>query len=312
VDAITVDTTPKRLTARTAAHGTHTGFSVWGAVLFGAPVVAIGALTTAFGVGYFQIDPGGLHQPLWVLAAFGGVFLLAGLAVWGSALRQHRAAARVAAARAEFVGRPEMADFAWDPTGADAPRWGPALKGVATAAFLTLFLSVFNWWAFWSDEGHWIVTAITALFDVLALLVWWEALRRVLHALKFGAARLEYTRFPYRVGEPVELRWQVPRAISQAQAGRFTLRCIAEWWEEVDSGRERSRRVVHEARWQACWSFDSSRALDSGLPLNLRFEPPAGLPATTLSAEQPFFWELEVEIDVPGLDYRTAYLVPVY
>jgi hypothetical protein len=142
--------------------------------------------------------------------------------------------------------------------------------------------------------------------------VWWEALRRVLHALKFGSARLEYRRFPYRVGEPVELRWQVPAAIAQAQAGRFTLRCIAEWFEEVNSGRQRTRKLVHEARWQACWAFAGERALDSGLPLQLRFEPPAGLPASALSAAQPFFWELEVELEVPGLDYRAAYLVPVY
>lgn len=312
METLTVETAPVRLTAGTMARGTHTGFPVWGAVLFGAPFVVIGAWGSGVGLGYFLNDGEGLHAPLWSLGAFGAVFLLAGLAVWAATLRQHRAAARVAAARAQFLGRPEMADFAWDPAGADAPRWGPAVRGVASAAFLTLFLSVFNWWAFWSDEGHWVVTAGTALFDVLALLAWWEALRRVLHALKFGAARLDYTRFPYRVGEPVELRWHVPAAIAEAQAGRFTLRCIAEWWAGVDTGRERSRRLVHEARWQACRAFDTPRALDSGLPLNLRFELPPGLPATALSAKLPFYWELEVELEVPGLDYRTAYLVPVY
>jgi hypothetical protein len=46
--------------------------------------------------------------------------------------------------------------------------------------------------------------------------------------------------------------------------------------------------------------------------LELRFEPPADGMSTQLSADKPVFWEFEVELDLPGLDFKETYLVPVY
>jgi hypothetical protein len=31
-----------------------------------------------------------------------------------------------------------------------------------------------------------------------------------------------------------------------------------------------------------------------------------------LSAEKPVFWEFEVKLDLPGLDFQETYLVPIY
>ena len=34
--------------------------------------------------------------------------------------------------------------------------------------------------------------------------------------------------------------------------------------------------------------------------------------ATRLSADRPVLWELELNLDVPGLDFKQTYLVPIY
>ncbi len=33
---------------------------------------------------------------------------------------------------------------------------------------------------------------------------------------------------------------------------------------------------------------------------------------TQLTANQPVFWELEVKLALPGLDFKETYLIPVY
>jgi hypothetical protein len=34
--------------------------------------------------------------------------------------------------------------------------------------------------------------------------------------------------------------------------------------------------------------------------------------STRLSADKPLFWELEVKLKLPGLDFSETYLVPIY
>ena len=46
--------------------------------------------------------------------------------------------------------------------------------------------------------------------------------------------------------------------------------------------------------------------------VELRFEPDANALPTKLHADRPVFWELEVKLDLPGLDFEETYLVPVY
>jgi hypothetical protein len=40
--------------------------------------------------------------------------------------------------------------------------------------------------------------------------------------------------------------------------------------------------------------------------------PPSDAQPTHLSTAKPTFWELEVKLDLPGLDFNETYLVPVY
>jgi hypothetical protein len=46
--------------------------------------------------------------------------------------------------------------------------------------------------------------------------------------------------------------------------------------------------------------------------VELRYELPADAQPTQLSADTPIFWELEVKLDLPGLDFQEIYLVPIY
>ena len=288
------------------------GFSsAWGAFAFSSVFVVAGTLILLVGTRLIPVDPKGLRAPWWVLTVFGTVLALAGSLVWGKAWKQFAATQRRREIARQHSAEPALVDYGWDPRGFAAPRWKPAATALGGALFMTLFLSIFNWWAFFA-EGAWQVKAIVILFDLILLAVWGEAGIRWGRALKFGGSRVEFAHFPYRLTEPVVIHWQPATGIVQIRQGTFTLRCVEEWFEQRDNDKDRSRQMVHEEIWSGTWHQDQERALEPGKRVELRFDLPAAAPPTCLSAAKPIFWELAVKLDLPGLDFAETYLVPIY
>jgi len=132
--------------------------------------------------------------------------------------------------------------------------------------------------------------------------------------LKFGPSRIEFAHFPFHPGETLSLHWVVPSGLTQAARGTFTLRCVEEWYEKRVTGRNQRRQLVQEAVWSVTGYLDQSRALTPGRPEELRFDIPAGTPGTRMNAKdsRPVFWELVIELDLAGLDFKEGYMVPIY
>jgi hypothetical protein len=144
------------------------------------------------------------------------------------------------------------------------------------------------------------------------LAVWWQACLLLGRAIKFGGSLVEFAEFPFQLDRPIILRWQPATGIVQVNKGTFTLRCVEEWFETQGHGKNRSTRMVHEQIWSGTWFLDGEHAFQRSDYVELRFEPGAGVLPTNLHAERPVFWELEVKLDLPGLDFQESYLVPVY
>jgi hypothetical protein len=302
---------PRRLTGRTERRGSQTGFSTAGAIAFGGAFVAVGVGIMLVGLRVIPVDPKGVHAPYWILTVMGAVFASAGVWVWTMAARQFAANRRREDALLRYAGEPALADYAWDPQGLASKRWSLAARALAGAGLIALFISIFNWWAFFTDSP-WVVKAVTVIFDVVLLAVWWQTVVIVGRALKFGASRLLFARFPYRIDEPIDIAWQPASGIGRANGGSFTLRCVKEWFEVTGSGSNQTRKLVHEEQWSGAWLLDHAHEFSPGEQVDLRFRPPGGLPATQLAADLPVFWEFEVNLDLPGFDFEETYLVPVY
>ena len=70
--------------------------------------------------------------------------------------------------------------------------------------------------------------------------------------------------------------------------------------------------LIHEELWSAKWIVDQPRKFELKDSVELRYELPNSARQTQLSADKPVFWELEVKLDLPGLDFKQTYLVPIY
>ena len=304
-----------RLAGRTGQRGSQTGWSVFGLAVFSLPFLAIGVVIMLAGTGVIAMSPKNQQAPPWVLTIAGLIFALGGLIVLGMALRQHAVLRRRKEQAALHPDEPALADYGWDRSGFEAPRWSRPVRTLLAAVFLTVFLSIFNWWAFVAG-GPWMVKAIVLVFDALLVACWWTFALHLGRALKFGGSRIEFAHFPCVLGEPVVLGWRPAEGISQVRGGTFTLRCIEEWWEQHGSGKNRSSRLVCECLWSGTWHVEEARVLEASDPLELKFELPPDARSTQLNpvekGARSVFWELEARLDLPGLDFVESYLVPVY
>ena len=299
-----------RLSGSAQRRGSKLGLPTAGGFLFGSVFVAVGTGIILVGTKVLQVNPRSVHAPYWVLTVAGASFALGGLMVWGMAWKQFAAnRSRLEAAR-NHPGEPALADYPWHPDGFAVSEWSGAAKVVAMAVGLSVFLSMFNWWGF-GTNGPLMIKGIVTLFDIIAVLVWAQAVQQMLRALKFGHSRIAFTHFPYRLTQPIIVRWLPARGINRVNNGTFTLRCVQEWMEG-GSGRNQSAIVVHEEIWSAKWIIEQARNFPLNEEMDLRYELPADAQPTQLSADKPLFWELEVKLDLPGPDFHETYLVPVY
>lgn len=301
----------RRLPGTAEQRGTRTGMSVAGAFLFGLVFVGTGVVITLVGTRVMAVDSASVHAPWWVIRVSGMCFAAGGLAVWGMASTQLREDRRRHKASRRHGGSEALLDHAWDVRGYSPPRWTRAGRVIVVASFLTLFLSVFNWVA-WFARAPFLFKIIVPIFDLIMLLVWWKAITELARAIRFGNSRVTFDHFPYRLSGTIQLGWVPPAGISRVEKGSFTLRCVEEYYEVRSSGKNRSRWLVHDELSAEVQSFDASQSFVPGRAVELRFTPAGDAPPTKLTADRPTFWELEVKLSRAGLDFEERYLIPIY
>jgi len=282
-----------RLSGTLQKRSTKLGMSTVGGFLVGGLFVAIGLAIVR------------------VVPMASAAFTVVGLMVWGMAWRQLAAERFRQAAALRHPGEPALVDYPWHPDGFTVSEWTDAAKMLAAAIGLSLFLSIFNFAAFGINK-LWLFIPIVGLFDIVAVAIWVMAAKKILGALKFSHSRVEFVHFPCRLPEPVVLRWQPSRGINQINQGTFTLRCVEEWMERSGCGQNQVVTLVHEEIWSAKGMIEQPRNFPLHDAVELRYELPADSLPTRLSADKPLFWELEVKLNLPGLDFNETYLVPIY
>ena len=310
--------------------------------LSGLAIVCMGLFAVIFGLNSILANPIG-YDPF--AMGYGNIFLvvIAGICIFGGGiflcsvpLGEYQAYQRRKKVLPGTRGATALLDYAWDIAGYWPSRWGKVFKNIIAGLWLTLFISMFNWWAFvvgggraknvlvdailGPDGSAKIIKGIVLIFDGVILYGWvWQVLE-VLRTLKFSKSGIAYTQFPYPLSMPVVIRWQPPSGIADICNGSFTLRCVEEWYEYKGSGKHRTSELIQEEIWSGTWKIDSHVMCQPGIPIEFRFEPsaesrPSSLSTTIHVSNRPdfiVFWSFDVELDMAGLDFAETYLVPVY
>jgi hypothetical protein len=209
-------------------------------------------------------------------------------------------------------GEPWLGDHPWRRDAADDETAREARVSLLVGGSFTLLASAGGAAILPAVEGLAVIGL--ALFLGLFLLVGlWLVARGVLSVQRrsrYGACQLRFSRFPYLLGERLDVTLVRDGATAPLPGLLARLVCVEEQWA-VPGASDRAPRRRRVERWSETRPVPGA----GGAHVPIRFDlPPPGpdAPGTELSAELPRYWELELWADLPGLDFRAVFLVPVY
>lgn len=210
--------------------------------------------------------------------------------------------------RAGDSQRPWLRDYHWNPRGHRVRVW----SDISAALYLLVVLgALLPGLLLWASRAPVVYVGVIAA-GLLGVLMLFLLMRELLRYFKFGSTWVRYHQFPYRPGEKVAITWGAQRGVNPFNRIHFILRYVAE------RRHERFRRGELQVEYKPYQLWAATYTIESGgqrMPSNeqtLVFDVPPGAPGTQLRANPPRYWELEVDIHAPGVNYQRTYPVPLY
>lgn len=275
------------------------------AVFLSLPFLAMGGYFALAGFGVLPLH-GKANAPLWVIGFVGLAFFTAGTTLLFHGSRGLFNRRRMRRAGERHFSEPWFVDHPWDPRGIRDQAGRRVLNGLLGLVLIGVLLVPFNWWAFISDAGGWFIGILVGIFDLVWLLIFGATGGHLIRLLRFGHTRLHFRRFPFHPGD----RLQVALAGTRLARLKATLRFVEERWETRGSGSNRSTRLVsyeHYDEHKEVAAPSSAPEIEIDFPI-----PDNGEWTTTLSGKPVRYWELVVESEQPGVDFRTTFPLPIY
>ncbi|MCA1612492.1 MAG: hypothetical protein LC780_16950 [Acidobacteria bacterium] len=278
----------------------------------GLPFLAVGiAVIVLFS---HRIDAGD-RKTLFPLL-FGVVFALAGLLVTTLGVKT---IIRKSAAPARRNGAPWTGDNDWDPAGAVPDGSEGGFRAVVGRLVFFLFIGFLNiLWTVHMDAGaRVIVSLVLGVFDLVAILVLYDTLRKMVQAVRVGIPRLAWGTFPSFTGGRFEAVFQTTRAMRPTGPPQVTLRRIEQRAEDASADADVPRGPAAAAALRAFEAWSAAQTLPAfaqgtmtSFPIAM--EVPADQPGTDLSQDECTYWQLAVSVPVVGPDLEAVFLVPIY
>jgi hypothetical protein len=273
------------------------------------------------GLGLAGLNAGGHPEARPMGLTMGGAFALIGLVVGAQGARAVVARSRRRHVLAAHPAEPWLADHAWRREGVVDDSASQARGALVGGGVMTALVSTAASAMLGDAEGPGLFVLITllGLFMAVGLGLIARGVYLVLRRSRHGLAELRFARFPFLLGEPLEVALVREQGAPRLQGLTATLSCVVERWVERevvdhrdDAPRGRSSRALKRAE---VWRAEKPVAWVHGGRIPIRFELPApggAAVGTALSEDPPRYWELSLHADLPGLDFGATFLVPVY
>ena len=287
----------------------------WPAVLFSLPFIGI---CTYIALTALKIIPSlGRPQSYNVsrelVAAFGGLFVMAGLAVLIHGFISLRDQSHRQRLLLKYPDQSWLADYRWNPKGIAGDELRKVYKTFGGAIGIIIFFIPFNWFAFFTKDIPSIFAVFVGFFDFFIILGLAYGSYLFLRFLKYGTSFLQFNQFPFFLDDKVDAVLNT-EAIKGLKDMVVTLRCIEEKYETRGTGRNRSTVIVSYQIYADSVKFDNA-----GQSQHMRLYLPVSFPLprdlnynTALSVRPAKYWQMELKAATPGINYLSTFLIPVY
>ncbi len=282
-------------------------------MLFGLPFLGIGVFIILMAANVLHFKQRGAKAPPEVMAIAGVVFAAPGLMLIIHGLRGIVRRRRAATTLARRPDEPWFADYPWNSQGIHDSQAHRVFSAFTGMAYMALFASPMNYIAFFVAKSTAMKLFVIFGLDLFVAVFLFAFVYRLTRWLKYGAATLRFSRFPFHPGETLDLQYMPAKLPIGASSIVCTLRCIREAYETRPGYKRKTEVVVCYCIHEQTKTIDAlslSSFADRTVPVS--FEIPSDAPATALNERPPTYWELEVSAETPGVDVNSRFLIPIY
>jgi hypothetical protein len=302
--------TPHRLPVPVV--GTHAASSTL-LILVGLLFLCVGSCVSMIGFGWIPIDMGQAHIPMQILVLVGLVFALPGLVLLVRGRKNQKDRSRIRDLQTRL---PEQA-WAWDGNWDGRVLLDRNLSSLRTSIigvlFLFCFVGVFHYVGFVGGRAPELFRYASILVDLGFVIAVGFLARTVLRLQKHGRGRIELSEMPIRPGKSCRLQFSLGSELSLFDALLVDLAFVEERVVETGSGNHRSRHLMAETRLVERVEIPLA-GITNGLQrtLDLSLCLPIDCPITQLSSHPSRSWQIGIQLQTLGLDYKGRFLLPVY
>ncbi len=182
---------------------------------------------------------------------------------------------------------------------------GWVVAGLWNGFMLTLII------VFWGDPRDENVVKVVLLFELIGLgiLVW--VVRRTWAWLRYGGAVLELASIPGVIGGTLEGLIQTGIRTYPTKPVQLVLTCL----RSRRVKRRKESTTTTDILWQTDRDVEAGRFTRGprGLAIPVHIAIPYGLPCSDSSdSDNEIHWQLMISSDLPGIDFRAEFPVPVF
>lgn len=286
----------------------------------GAVVMLYDPLSTIVSTGSVPDD---IFRPLFI----GGIMLFIGVSFVYTSVANYRREEAYAAA--ENLEEPWTAREAWQ---SSTLTHEPSLSlGFLTAVFLGGG-GVFAGWVIWTaiitaDAPEW-PALFTLIFPLAGVFMAVQMAKAYKRRQRFGTSEAELETMPGRLGERflAQVRARIDRDEFPEHGAQVQLSCYrrSARYETTGSGDNKSRTAKEKKQllWRGEKQMNAMSFDTDGAVIPASFEIPDELPESTAmkrskkylarTGKSDFMWVLTVRAELPGIDYKSRFEVPVY
>ncbi len=270
----------------------------WFLTLFSVPFILIGLHMIWRGFWGLLGDDSGSSEVMQLAAGF--IFTAMGSAACWASVRGGRDDQRRALLRARHPTEPWRWRADWD-TGRIPCETRATALGILFFAVIWNAFCIPMLWAVPSGDAPfvWLFVIAGAGLAIAAGVLTWRWLR-------FGRSVFEQTTLPGRLGDRLRGTIQLRGRLLPQKGFRATLSCIS-----YTSGKNGSERILWQEEGTVANEAATVGPLGTAVPVDFPL-PADGLPSRLPGEPSGILWRLELSADVPGVDFATAFEVPVF
>jgi hypothetical protein len=270
--------------------------------LFGIPFIIFGiAMPFAMLPKMMGDTRGDVRFAIAILLVMAALFVGMGLAFVLSGVAVARARRRRDALANAHPGEPWYRDFEWVAEGQKERPRADLVGRFVGIVVICLIAALVNFWAFTMSETP-LGKVIAVAVDLFALWAVVTIATGGARKLRHGGVFIQYARFPFFLGDSIDVRVETHNPLPSGLPAKATLRFILE--RSVGG-------TANQPEYFETYS-DEKPAFTDPAGITVRFPLPDGDYETALSETNRRFWQVRLKAELEGDHFDESFVIPVY